>query len=126
MDAIFISAWAIENVVFPSGFGSGMLTMPSAFDGCYSLKNITFTTALGAHLTSTTFAFRACSNLATITGFAPIITTSISPSVMNSAALNALYTALPTITAQTLTVSGNYGYAASTPTIATAKGWTVN
>jgi hypothetical protein len=44
---------------------------------------------------------------------------------MSSAALNALYTSLPTVAGQTLTTTGNFGYAGSTPSIATAKGWTV-
>lgn len=41
------------------------------------------------------------------------------------AQLDELYTNLPTITAQTITVTGNWGTATDTPTIATAKGWTV-
>lgn len=41
------------------------------------------------------------------------------------AQLDEIYTNLPTITAQTVTVTGNWGTATDTPTIATAKGWTV-
>ena len=39
--------------------------------------------------------------------------------------LNEIYTNLATVTAQTITVSGNYGTASDNPSIATAKGWTV-
>ena len=44
---------------------------------------------------------------------------------LSATALDAIYTALPTITSQTITVSGNWGTATDNPAIATAKGWTV-
>ena len=44
---------------------------------------------------------------------------------LSSAALDELYTNLPTVVGQTITVTGNYGVDADDPTIATAKGWTV-
>jgi len=43
---------------------------------------------------------------------------------LNSAALDAIYTNLPTFTG-IITVTGNYGTTADDPAIATAKGWTV-
>jgi hypothetical protein len=52
-------------------------------------------------------------------------THSIANCLLNAAALNEYYTGLPTVTAQTLTVSGNWGVATDDPSIATAKGWTV-
>jgi hypothetical protein len=50
---------------------------------------------------------------------------SIASLKMSATALNAYYTALPTVTSQTLTVTGNYGVASDNPAIATAKGWAV-
>ena len=44
---------------------------------------------------------------------------------LSSTALNEIYTNLATVTAQTITVSGNYGVTGDNPAIATAKGWTV-
>ena len=44
---------------------------------------------------------------------------------LDATRLNAYYTALPTVTSQTLTVTGNWGTATDNPAIATAKGWTV-
>ena len=46
---------------------------------------------------------------------------------LSAVALNELFTGLPTVTGQTITVSGNYGVSevGYDPTIATAKGWTV-
>jgi len=53
------------------------------------------------------------------------VTTSYANCRLSATALNAIYTALPTITAQTITVSGNWGTSTDNPAIATAKGWTV-
>lgn len=44
---------------------------------------------------------------------------------LSSAALNDIYTGLPTVTAKVIDVTGNYGTTGDNPTIATAKGWTV-
>ena len=39
--------------------------------------------------------------------------------------LDEIYANLDTVTAKTITVSGNWGTASDDPSIATAKGWTV-
>ena len=44
---------------------------------------------------------------------------------MSATALNEMYSILPIVTGQTVTVTGNYGTTSDDPTIATAKGWTV-
>lgn len=44
---------------------------------------------------------------------------------LNGTNLDEVYTNLATVTSQTITVSGNYGIATDTPSIATGKGWTV-
>jgi hypothetical protein len=44
---------------------------------------------------------------------------------MSAVALDEMYTALPTVVWQTLTVTGNYWVSWDDPSIATAKGWTV-
>ncbi len=44
---------------------------------------------------------------------------------LSAEALNDIYTGLATVTAKTITVTGNYGVTGDDPTIATAKGWTV-
>jgi hypothetical protein len=53
-------------------------------------------------------------------------TFSVASCNLSSSALNEIYTNLPTVSGQTITVSGNYGTAGDDPTIATAKGWTVS
>lgn len=52
-------------------------------------------------------------------------TFTVANSKMSATELNAMYTALPTVTGQTVTVTGNYGTVSDNPAIATAKGWTV-
>jgi hypothetical protein len=47
------------------------------------------------------------------------------PCNLSSTELNEIYTSLPSVTAKTLTASGNYGFAGSTQSIATGKGWTL-
>jgi len=44
---------------------------------------------------------------------------------LDAAALNELYTNLPTVSGKTITVTGNPGVTGDNPAIATAKGWTV-
>jgi hypothetical protein len=53
------------------------------------------------------------------------VTFSVASLKLSGAALDEIYTNLPTVTAKTITVTGNYGTATDTPTIAIAKGWTV-
>lgn len=50
---------------------------------------------------------------------------SVANFALSDTALNEIYTNLPTVTGQTITVTGNPGVANDTPSIATAKGWTV-
>lgn len=52
-------------------------------------------------------------------------TFSVANAKMSATALNEMYSILPTVTGQTVTVTGNYGTASDNPAIATAKGWTV-
>jgi len=67
----------------------------------------------------------SCPNLKRIEAYGMRFTHSIANCMLDAAALDAYYTGLPTVTAQTLTVSGNWGVATDDPSIATAKGWTV-
>ena len=52
-------------------------------------------------------------------------TFSVANAKMSAIALNEMYSILPTVTGQTVTVTGNYGVSDDDPSIATAKGWTV-
>lgn len=50
---------------------------------------------------------------------------SITNCKLSANALNKIYTSLPTVVGQTITVTGNWGTATDNVAIATAKGWTV-
>jgi len=52
-------------------------------------------------------------------------TFSVANAKMSATALNEMYSILPTVIGQTVTVTGNYGVSGDNPAIATAKGWTV-
>ena len=79
-------------------FGSGVTNNTNCVTNCYSLKRM---------LTSLKFTF------------------SVANSKMSATALNEMYSILPTVTGQTVTVTGNYGVSGDDPTIATSRGWTV-
>ena len=52
-------------------------------------------------------------------------TFSVDNAKMSASALNEMFSILPTVTGQTVTITGNYGASTCDTTIATAKGWTV-
>jgi hypothetical protein len=52
-------------------------------------------------------------------------TFSVAACKLSATALNEIYTNLPSVVTQTITVSNNYGTAGDDPTIAQNKGWTV-
>ena len=70
--------------------------------------------------------FTQCPSLTRIEAKDFRFTFSVANCKLSATALNEIYTNLPTVTGQTITVSGNYGTATDDPTIATAKGWTVS
>lgn len=52
-------------------------------------------------------------------------TFSVANAKMSANALNEMFNILPTVTGQTVTITGNYGASTCNTSIATAKGWTV-
>jgi len=99
--------------------------MSLAFINCGMLQSISFPTGWapsGAHTFSVTFS--GCSQLGNIDNCAFKESFSIASCHFSAAALDEIYTALPTAT-KTITVSSNYGTTGDDPTIATAKNWTV-
>jgi hypothetical protein len=97
------------------------------FFGCYSLKLIPaiIVTAVNS---SGNFGsmFGNCLNLSRIQAQNFSFTFSVASCSLSATALNEIYTNLPTVTGQTITVTGNYGTATDNPAIAQAKGWTVS
>ena len=107
-------------------FNTALVTnMGVMFSGCNSLTAVP---AFSVAATTTSAAYSnivtGCTNLSKF-GMAPKYTFSVANCKLSATQLNAIYTALPTVTSQTITVTGNYGTTSDTPSIATAKGWTV-
>ncbi len=105
---------------------AAVTNMTSMLSGCNSLTSVPalVTTAVTS---SSNFSsmFGSCNNLARVEAKDFRFTFSVANCKLSAAALDEIYTNLPTVTGQTITVSGNYGIAGDAPTIATAKGWTV-
>jgi hypothetical protein len=97
------------------------------FNGCQSLQSVSGLNGNGApNNTAYTNIFNGCPSLQSISATNMKFTHSIANCKLDATRLNAYYTALPTVTSQTLTVTGNWGTATDNPAIATAKGWTIS
>jgi surface protein len=124
MQSMFASCSSLTTV--PLFDTSAVTDMASMFTGC---RNLTAVPALvtTAVTSSSRFSnmFQNCPNLASIKAEEFQFTFSVANCKLSGAALDEIYTNLPTVTSQTITVSGNYGVNADTPGIATGKGWTV-
>ena len=127
---MFLNCQRLQNVpLFDTSAVTGAVAFATMFNGCTSLQSVpamnfgrAATTTSGAY----TNMFLSCVSLSNIlVNPGPKFTFTVANLKLNGAALNALYTNLPTVTSQTITVTGNWGTSSDTPTIATAKGWTV-
>lgn len=94
------------------------------FYGCGSLREIGAIDLSG--FTSLTEWFTACSSLVRSKVTGAKVTHSYAQCSLPAAAIDEIFTNLASgVTGQTITVTGNPGAATCTPSIATAKGWTV-
>ena len=98
----------------------------SAFQDCVNLREIP-DLYMNAPTISNSYSsmFNGCLSLSRIRAKQFRWTFSVANCNLGATELNEIYTNLPTITGQTITVTGNWGTATDDPTIATAKGWTV-
>lgn len=116
--------YACYSLQLPPMFDmSAVINISYMFYYCYTLKVIPAFNL--AAVTSTFNAFYNCLTLsrALFTGLG--VNFSLLNCNLSGAALDEIYTNLPTVTGKTITVTGNYGAASDTPSIATSKGWTV-
>lgn len=124
MRQMFFNCTALTSV--PLFNSAAVINMISMFNGCFALQEVpalvTTATSSSANLNQ---IFFNCSNLARIQAEDFRFTFSVASCKLSSTALNEIYTNLPTVTGQTITVTGNFGTTGDTPAIATAKGWTV-
>jgi len=102
--------------------------MANMFTSCSSLQTIPPMDCAGVS-SSANFnnAFATSASLTRIQATGQRFSFSVASCRLSAVALNELFTGLPTVTGQTITVTGNYGIneAGYNPAIATAKGWTV-
>jgi hypothetical protein len=105
---------------------SNVTTIADMFYNSPSLTEIPEIDCSGvAAASGITLAFSLCYSSAKFNPTNINYTFSVVNNKLSAAELNQLYTNLPTVTGQTVTVTGNWGTSADDPTIATAKGWTV-
>ena len=125
MQQMFSSCTSLKTV--PLLNTAAVTSMSNMFSNCTSLQSVpalvTSTPTVSAAFTN---MFINCPSLSKIqaTGFR--FTFSVASCKLSATALNEIYTNLPTVSSQTITVTGNYGVATDNIAIATAKGWTVS
>lgn len=146
----FSGCRALEYI--PSLDLTNVTTVAGIFTGCYSVKSIgamvkaSSSTVLNAGSTLTsceslqempsnwhfyaasgTLSFSTCYSMSSYSNatWGTFFNINITDNRLDAAALDALYTSLPTVTSKTITVTGNPGTSGDTPSIATAKGWAV-
>ena len=105
---------------------SAVTNMSNMFNTCVSLQSVP-ALDVSAVSSSANFGsmFATCRSLVRIEASDFNYTFSVSGCKLGAVSLDEIYTNLPTVVGQTITVTNNYGTAGDDPTIATAKGWTV-
>jgi surface protein len=124
MDRMFNFCPSLQSV--PLFNTAAVTNMSQMFNGCPSLQSVP---ALNTDAVSSSANFGSmfltCRSLSRIEAKEFNFTFSVANCKLSGAALDEIYTNLPTVVGQTITVTGNYGTATHDPTIATGKGWTV-
>jgi len=143
---MFLSCTSLQSV--PLFDLSAMTTGTSMFSGCASLQSVplfdlsAMTSGANMFLNCTSLQsvplfdfssltngggmFSGCTSNARTRATGIQATISFANNKMGPDELDELYTNLATVTAKTITVTGNWGKSASDETIATGKGWTVS
>lgn len=142
----------LKEFIAPSGFGNAVTILTQLLAYCYNLKYVKFAAGSLQNVTRITWMFYndvslyridfpsgafgsvsasyvsspffGCDMLRRITNLSIPVSFTLNGRFAG-AELNEIYTALPTVTGKTITVTGIHGTVDDDPTIATAKGWTV-
>ena len=124
MGGMFQYCYSLTSVpLFDTSLSTSMNSM---FNDCKALNRIpafSFSSVTSAWAISNTFGNNSSLTRMQATGLSK--TFSLASCKLSADALDEVYTNLPTVTGQTLTVTGNYGVSGDNPAIATAKGWTI-
>ena len=124
MPYMFNYCYSLQTV--PLFNTQAVTNMSYMFRYCYALQAVpALNTAAVISSTNLNNIFAICPSLSRIAATGLKYTFSVANCKLSAAALNEIYTNLPTVTGQTLTVTGNWGTETDDPSIATAKGWTV-
>jgi surface protein len=123
---MFQNCNSLESI--PSlNFDASLITASGFVQNCTMLRSIGTMNFNGVtNSANLSNAFGTCPNLSKIGVTGAKFTHSIGSCKLSAAELNNYYTNLPSVTGQTLTVSGNWGVATDTISIAGAKGWTIS
>ena len=119
---MFQNCYALQTVpALNTALGTNFTYM---FQNCYALQTVpALDTALGTNFTA---MFQSCYALQWSDVYGGRYAISYATANLSAAALDNIYTNLGTASgAQTITVTGNWGTSGHTPSIATAKSWTV-
>ncbi len=127
MSNMFNSCSSLQTIPAFPGSVATVNNMTNMFNSCFSLQAIPAMSMSGVSSSANALAFVSSPQLARIPVTGMRFSFSVASCKLSAAALNEIFTGLPTVTGQTITVTGNYGVSQSgyNPTIATAKGWTV-
>ena len=110
----------IPNYIFGNIAGTSLNSFLNVCDSLQVCPNIT----VGTLYTANVNFLGGCFSLKRM--LMPFrFTFSVANAKMSANALNEMFSILPTVTGQTVTITGNYGASTCDTTIATAKGWTV-
>jgi surface protein len=125
MGSMFQNCFALQSV--PLFNTASVTTMANMFASCLALQSVPAFDA-SAVTSSAGFnnMFSTNTSLAKMSATGFNYTFSLENCKLSAVQLDAIYTALPTVVGQTITVKGNWGIAGHTPSIAELKGWTVS
>jgi hypothetical protein len=128
MSNMFNSCLSLRTIPGFPGSVAAVTNMTNMFNSCHSLQAIPAMSMSGVSSSGGATAFvSSLPQLARIPVTGMRFSFSVASCKLSAVALNEIFTGLPTVTGQIITVTGNYGISQSgyDPTIATAKGWTV-
>ena len=116
--------YALQYVKFASGSLQNITSITYMFYNSESLRRVDFPSGSLGLVSNASTPFNGCTNIRRVTNLAIPVSFTLNGRFAG-AELNEIYTALPTVTGKTITVTGIHGTVDDDPTIATAKGWTV-
>jgi hypothetical protein len=127
MSGMFNGCASLQTIPPFPGSVAAVTNMSGMFQSCPSLQTIPPMDASGVSSSANFANAYLAGSLTRIQATGQRFTFSVASQRLSAVALNEIFTGLPTVTGQTITVTGNYGIneVGYNPTIATAKGWTV-